>query len=170
MRIRTKDGVFGALRGYGLLAGCMALNLTAAYGEIRPEKVFVADAKKTQSYVQDGLIVGGDKAIDDVLVKDIRRAMNPGFERIVIDLEGNQNGESVQIQRPPYFQFAVSPDERRLTATLWGHPKLGFASKKVIAAFKRSSVIKNVVLLPRLRRQLLDIRLRPKDQISGRSV
>jgi hypothetical protein len=34
--------------------------------------------------------------------------------------------------------------------SVWGRPKLHFNSKKVLAAFKRSSVIQNVVLLPRL--------------------
>jgi hypothetical protein len=118
--------------------------------EIRPERVHVAEAKKSKSYVHDGLIVGGDRQIDEVTVKDIRRAQNPGFDRIVIDLSGTHNGEPAAIQRPPYYQIAVTPDERRLIFTIWGKPKLGFNAKKVLASFKRSSVIQNVMLLPRL--------------------
>ena len=71
-----------------------------AHAELRPEKVYVAENRKTQTYIKDGLIVGGDQAIQDVIVKDIRRAKNPLFERIVIDLEGNQGGEPAVIQRP----------------------------------------------------------------------
>lgn len=133
------------------MLGCtLVTQLPYARGEIRPEKVHVADSKKTKAYIRDGLIIGGDRAIDDVTVKDIRRAKNQGFERIVIDLEGTQNGEAAGIQRPPYYQFAVTPDERRLVVTLWGRPKLNFNSKKVVAAFKKSTVIQNVMLLPKL--------------------
>ncbi len=121
-----------------------------ASAEIRPDKIHVADSKKNLSYIRDGLFIGGDKAIDEVVVKDIRRAPNTGFERIVIDLEGTRNGEPTAIQRPPYFQLSVTPDEKRLVFTLWGKPKLSFDSRKVIEAFKKSDVIKAVTLLPRL--------------------
>jgi len=131
--------------------GCVTFSLVSkAEAEVRPERVYLADAKKNKAYVRDGLIVGGDRAIDDVVVKNIRRSINKGFERVVIDLEANRNGEPAVIQRPPYFQLAATPDERRLVVTMWGRPKLSFDAKKVIAAFKRSSVIERIVLLPRL--------------------
>jgi hypothetical protein len=132
------------------LTAIFASGVGRAYAEIRPERVYVADDKKSKAYVRDGLIVGGDRNIDGVIVKNIRRSANKGFERIVIDLEANQNGEPAAIQRPPYYQLAVTPDERRLVVTLWGKPKLSFDSKKVLADFKKSSVIENIVLLPRL--------------------
>jgi len=118
--------------------------------ELRPERVHVAEAGKNKSYIQDGLIIGGDQAIDDVIIKGVRRAPNPGFERIVIDLEGIKKGEPSAIQRPPYYQVAVSPDERRLTFSIWGRPKLNFDSQKVLSDFKRSSIVESVTLLPRL--------------------
>lgn len=121
-----------------------------AQAELRPDKVHVADSKKTQAYIRDGLITGGDKAIDEVVVKDIRRASNAGYERIVVDLEGSINGEPAAISRPPYFQISVTPDERRIVFTIWGKPKLGFDSRRVVNAFKRSSVIQSVELLPRV--------------------
>src|SRR5689334_6769975 len=92
--------------------------------EIRPEKIFEADVKKTGVFVQDGIIRGGDQAINEVTVKDIRRANNSGFERIVIDLEGTRNGKTVAIPRPPYFQMSVTPSENRLTVSIWGSPRL----------------------------------------------
>jgi hypothetical protein len=128
----------------------MALATPFAWAELRPDKVHVADAKKNLSYIHDGLFVGGDKAINDVVVKEIRRAANVGFERVVIDLEGTKSGEPTAIPRPPYYQVAVTPDEKRIVFTLWGKPKLGFDSRKVIAAFKKSSVVANVVLLPKV--------------------
>jgi hypothetical protein len=134
-----------------LFVFALATFSSAASAELRPDKVHVADAKKNLSYIRDGLFVGGDKAIDEVVVKDIRRAANPGgFERVVIDLEGSKNGEPAAIPRPPYYQVSVTPDEKRLVFTLWGKPKLGFDSNRVVAAFRKSSVIENVVLLPKV--------------------
>jgi hypothetical protein len=121
-----------------------------ALADLRPEKVHVTEAKKTQNYIKDGLFVGGDRAINGVVVKDIRRAANPAYERVVIDLEGTKNGEPAAIQRPPYYQMAVTPDEKRLVLTLWGSPKLGFDAKKVLGSFKKSAIFDGVVLLPRL--------------------
>jgi hypothetical protein len=121
-----------------------------AEAALRPERVHVADAKKTKAYIRDGLIVGGDKAIDEVVVKGIRRASNAGFERIVIDLEGLSNGEPSAIPRAPYFQVAVTPDEKRIVLTLFGAPKLAFDSRKVLASFRKSAVVRKVELLPML--------------------
>lgn len=121
-----------------------------SYADIRPEKVFVADDKKTKSYVQDGLIIGGDRAIEDVIIQGIRRSDNPDFERIVIDLEGTRNGSASAIPRPPYYQVAISPDEKKLIISIWGHPQLRFDSKKLLQAFHKSSTVRNIVLMPRL--------------------
>ena len=128
----------------------LPLGRAFALAELRPEKVHTADTKKTETYIRDGLFIGGDKAIDEVWIKDIRRAANPRYERVVIDLEGNMRGEPAAIQRPPYFQVAVSPDEKRLTFTIWGKPKFSFDPKKILAAFKKSVAVQNVSLLPRL--------------------
>ncbi|OFZ54584.1 MAG: hypothetical protein A2428_00750 [Bdellovibrionales bacterium RIFOXYC1_FULL_54_43] len=134
----------------GVLSGVLLITCgtVLAMADLRPDKIQVADGKKTQAYVRDGLVIGGDKAIDEVLVKDIRRAANQGFERIVVDLAGNHNGEAAAIERPPYYQISVTPDEKRLVFTVWGHPKLSFDPKRVQAAFKESSVVERVQLFP----------------------
>jgi hypothetical protein len=75
----------------------------SAWAAVNPDHVFVADTQKTGSYVKDGLIVGGDRAITEVVIRDIRHSMNNGYERIVVDLEGNRSGEPVAIQRLSYF-------------------------------------------------------------------
>jgi hypothetical protein len=134
----------------GLIAVTALFGFHSAHSEVRPEKVYVADTKKNKNYIRDGLIVGGDKAINQVIVKNIRRSNNASFERIVIDLEANHDGESVAIQRSPYFQLAVTPDERRLVMTIWGQPRLDFDPKKIISAFKKSQSIDTIELLPRL--------------------
>lgn len=121
-----------------------------ALGAIRADKVHLAENKKTQVYIQDGLFVGGDRMIDQVIIKDIRRASNAGFERLVIDLEGNRRGEQAAIARSSYFQVAVSPEEKRIVFTIWGNPTLSFDSRRVVAAFKRSLIVEKIELFPRL--------------------
>ncbi len=135
-------GIIGLMLSAGPLAWGVA--------DLRPDRIHVADEKKTLAYIRDGLVIGGDQAVNEYVVKDIRRASNKGYERMVIDLEGNRNGEPLAISRAPYFQVSVTPDERRLVFTLYGRPKLAFDSKKVQKAFAKSAVVKNVVLLPRL--------------------
>jgi hypothetical protein len=139
-----------------VFASLLALAPVHASAELKPDKIYVAEGKKQKFYVRDGLITGGDRAISEVVVRDIRRANNPGgFERVVIDLEGTRSaGGGVAIERPPYYQLAVTPDERRLVFTVWGNPKLGFDSKKVIAAFKKSKAVENLVLYPRVEENL----------------
>ena len=84
-------------------------------------------------------------------MRDLRRAANPaGFERIVVDLEGSNNGEVVAIPRPPFFQTAINADEKRVIITIYGHPKLNFEARKVLAAFKKSPVVANVLFYPLL--------------------
>lgn len=130
-------------------AACLA-SPAEARAELKPEKVRTADSKKNQSYLRDGLFVGGDRAINGVVVKDIRRAVNPGYERIVIDLEGTKNGEPAGIERPPYYQLAVNPDEKRLVFTVWGRPKLELNPRKVMAAFTQSASVSGVQLMPKI--------------------
>lgn len=132
-----------------LKIAALALILPAlAFADLKPELVRVADGKKSGYYIQDGMVTGGDQAIDEVVVKDIRRAVNPGFERIVIDLEGTKNGEAAAIPRPPYYQVSVNSDENRLIFSVWGKPKVQIDSRKAVSIFKKSPVVQSLNLLP----------------------
>ncbi len=138
------------MRHFAILAclGSLGLFGTQAFAELKPDHVQLALGRKTGNYVQDGLVTGGDQAINDVVVKDIRRAVNPGFERIVVDLQGTHSGENVAIPRPPYYQISVNPDENRVVVTVWGKPRLELNSKKIVTEMKKSSVIQSLDLLP----------------------
>ena len=134
-----------------------------AQAEIRPDKVYVADFKKNQLYRKEGLVTGGDRLIGNVVIKDIRRASNreggPGakgdtYERIVIDLQGMLNGETAAISRPPYYQLALKPKKNRILVSIWGNPQLAFDSKKVANEFKKSSIIREIKLLPKVEQDL----------------
>ena len=133
-----------------LISFCSLFASFAVQGAIRPEKIHVAEARKTQAYIREGLFIGGDHSIDDVTINDIRRSITPGFERIVIDLQGNRGGEPAAIERPPYYQVAVSPDEKRLVVTVWGTPKLAFDPKKIAGVFKKKSAVTGLELLPKV--------------------
>lgn len=138
----------------GILAGAVVVlvqvALQPAFSAVEPQRVFQAAGKKNQQYLADGIVVGGDSAIQNVRVKEIRRAANPqGFERIVIDLEASRaDGEPTALERAPYYQVSVNPEERRLIYTIWGKPQLDFKATQVLAAFKKSPAVQSVEFLP----------------------
>jgi hypothetical protein len=140
--------VTGFHLGAILLASLSTLVSSQAFAELKPDRVHLAQGRKTGNYVADGLVNGGDQAMNDVVVKDIRRAVNPGFERVVIDLQATRGGEDAAISRPPYYQVSINPDENRIVVTIWGKPRLEFNSKKVVNEMKKSNVVQSVDLLP----------------------
>jgi hypothetical protein len=121
-----------------------------AQAALGPDAVRVADGRKTEAYVKDGVVVGGDRAITHSVVRDIRRADNSQYERVVIDLEGTMNGEPAAVPRPPFFQAAITPDERRIVLSIWGQPELKFDSARVLGSFKKSRAVSKVELLPKV--------------------
>lgn len=128
------------------------LVLSSVQASLRPDKIHVADLKKTQKYLKDGVVVGGDRLIDDVVVRAIRRgAQGTAFDRIVIDLHGNREGETVAIPRPPFFQVAMSQEEERMVITIWGHPKIQFPLEATKQALTKSPYITGVNLLPKIK-------------------
>ena len=133
---------------FGVLTLVFPGSLSAGVPDIQPEKFTTAEARKTTSYVQDGVIIGGHRMISDFVIKDIRRSMNPKFERIVIDLKGGINGEAAAVPRPPYYQVAVAPEEKQVIMTFWGKSQLDFNSKKVAALFKANSMIEKLSFYP----------------------
>lgn len=144
MNLKSVCGLVGGLT----CALTCALPSQGAVAALKPEKVSVAEAKKTKVYVLDGVIVGGDWAIDSFKVSGIRRAANPGYERIVVDLEGSRAGEPVALERPPYYHVAVSHGAKRVVVTILGRNQLTLAPDKVAAAFKKSKLISSVDLMP----------------------
>jgi hypothetical protein len=114
------------------------------------EDIHVADSQKTKLYLKEGLVIGGDRTIDDVIILDVRHSMNKDYERIVIDLDGNKNGEPAVIQRPPYYQVEISPIQKRLVVTVFGKPKLAFDPARVKKGFSKSGLIKGIELFPLL--------------------
>ena len=118
-----------------LVASFGVLVTASASAALEPSRVFQAEGRKTEHYISDGVIVGGDPAIQSVRVREIRRAANPKFDRIVIDLEASRSdGEPTALARPPHYQVSINPEEKRLIYTIWGSPQFDFNAPKVVAA------------------------------------
>jgi len=133
---------------FSIIALLILLSPTQAM--LRPEKFQVADSRKVPRYTVDGVVIGGDAAIDQVVVDDIRFSQKEKYERIVVNLIGLKEGAPAPIARPPYFQVEVSPDQRRVMLSLWGRPQINFDPKIVQARLKKSYLIDKVDLLPKL--------------------
>lgn len=146
------------------LAVVVWLGTAVAHAALGPDSVRVADGKKTEAYLKDGMVVGGDRAITHSVIRDIRRADNPQYERVVVDLEGTMNGEPAAVPRPPFFQAAITPDERRIVLSIWGQPDLKFDSARVQAAFKKSRAVSKVELLPKVDEQVWSFALNLKSE------
>jgi hypothetical protein len=133
----------------GLILGVIGLSFAAnTFAALKTEKIFIAEAKKSKTYIRGGVIVGGDWAIDDFAVTGIRRAANSGFERIVVDLDGNRAGEPAALDRPPYYHVSIMPELKRLVVTVVGKPKIALDPAKITAVFKKSQTVSKVELLP----------------------
>ncbi|MCC7442360.1 MAG: hypothetical protein IT285_12055 [Bdellovibrionales bacterium] len=137
-----------AVTGLALLALAGPAASAAVDPALSPRSVHTADLRKNKVYVDDGIVVGGDRNVNDVVILGLRHATQAGFERFVLDLEGNGEGDSVAIERAPFYQVSVAPDTRQVVFTVWGNPKIGFDPSKAVAKLKNSSVVKNVELLP----------------------
>ena len=119
-----------------------------AYSDIIPEKIFTAQTRKLNTYTDDGMIVGGHRSINHVIIKGIRHAENKDFDRIVIDLEGTRAGESAAIPRPPYFQASIDKMGKTVVLHVWGRPELAFDSSQLHKSFSGSTVIEKITLYP----------------------
>lgn len=133
-----------------LFSACLliASHASAAIEGLRPEAIYVGDLKKTGSYIREGVIQGGDKSVDQVVIKGIRRGGTTEFDRIVLDLQGNPSGEATNLKRAPFHMVEVSPEMNRLVITVFGNPKLDFNSALAQQDLRKSSLIEKVDLLP----------------------
>lgn len=117
----------------------LILFISTAGAALEPNQVREALPKKTESYLKEGLFSGGDREIQSGIVKDVRRATNGGFERIVIDIDA---------EKAPYYQAAIDPAQRRILITIFGSPRLAINAKKIVEQFRKSPVVSRVEFFP----------------------
>ncbi len=126
------------------------LSAQANVPSLNADRVHTSAGQKLNFYIREGLFAGGDRTIEDVVVLDIRFAKNQGYERLVLDLEGNHKGDLGALKKPPYYQVSVTPDMKRLTVTLFGKPRLSIDPKRIHTAFRKSQNVSSLELLPLL--------------------
>lgn len=131
--------------------GFVLSNASYAIGNLDPARIYLAELKKKNTYIPEGLITGGDRRIEKTTVKDIRRANSAGFERIVIDLETSSEKKVAFAQSElPYFQVDIDKTNELMTVSLWGKPVLKFENSKVVSNFEKSRNVQSLDLLPRI--------------------
>lgn len=133
-----------ALSTQGLTMVANATEWTTPPG-LKPDKIHVADRQRTNTWVREGIITGGDGAVQDVAVRNIKHGLpGKGVERIVVELTGPQRSP---LTRAPYFQFAVTPELQQLSLTVFGSPKLQLDDPKMLQAsfVKKSQFVENSV-------------------------
>jgi hypothetical protein len=152
-----------------LLPFCLLfLSPTSSQSKIIPEKVHTILSGTSESnspFWQEGLFTGGDRSMNETVIKNIRYSVHPQHERMVIELNTTQNGEIAAIPRPPYYQFVLDPRLSRLTLTFWGDPKLHFDPKKLHQLLRKSSLISSLNLLPKLEDELWSFGLSMKNRV-----
>ena len=117
----------------------LMLFISTAGAALEPSSVREALPKKTESYLKEGVFSGGDREVHSGVVKDVRRATNGNFERIVIDIDS---------EKAPYYQAAIDSAQRRILVTIFGSPKLAINAKKIVDQFRRSALIARVEFFP----------------------
>ncbi len=122
-----------------LYSGLTLLLISTASGALEPNQVREALPKKTESYLKEGIISGGDRETQFGIIRDVRRATNGGFERIVIDVDAD---------RAPYYQAAIEPNQRRIVVTIFGSPKLALNAKNIVEQFKKSPLVTRIDFFP----------------------
>jgi len=104
---------------------------------------------KKDFYISEGAITGGDRTSSDFTVTNVRIANNPaGFDRIVIDLAGNELGKKTKLDRPPFFLVEADQTNKRFLVTVYGKSKLDFSAISSIQAAKKSKSIREIEFVP----------------------
>lgn len=128
--------------------GFVFFNLTAI-AQVDTSAFHQALKIKKELYYNNGAITGGDRGFADFRITQIRMSSSPeGFDRVVLDFSGNNNGAKVPLAHPPYYQVEVNGSQKVIHITLYGKPKLEFSTTAVTKAAKRTKNISKVELLP----------------------
>lgn len=149
MRVNLRDKmIFNFKWVVGFLV-IIPLSVHASIGP-QPEKIHISDIRKTNVYYKEGLIVGGDQLMDQVLVTGVRHYEHKEFERITVELSGTHQGTVAAIPRPPYYQVALDPIQKRMVLTLFGKPiTLQFKKDLFLESVqKKSKTIQAASLFP----------------------
>ncbi len=120
---------------------------------LNPDTKFVADSQKTNTYRTSGVFDGGDAAYKEIEVSRIQFAGNistagkkRGFERMVLEVDGRTEGQTLATKEPPYFHVSLEPEMHQVVVTVFGKTDLSFDRGKITKEFGKSTVIGSVEL------------------------
>lgn len=116
----------------------------------KPEQVYIAEAKKSDHYIKEGLITGGDGAIQNVALQDLRFSKNAKYERLVLDLDVKSVPNGAGIARPPFYQVELTPELKRVVVTVFGQVKYALNPARSVKAARASNLIKKIEFLPQV--------------------
>ncbi len=104
---------------------------------------------KKEFYISSGAFTGGDRTSGDFTVSNVRVASNPaGYDRVVIDLAGNHQGEKSALDRPPFYLIEIDSANKRVLVTLYGKPKLDFSTMGANQSTKKTKIVSNFEFTP----------------------
>ena len=133
--------------------------------KIAPNMIQNALLSKTNAYRDNGLFVGGDSGTEGVVVREIRHGRPKEYEALVIELWQNLSGELTPLNLPPYFHVALIPEEQKIQIAIWGHPTLQYNAKETLRQLKKSTLIEDIDLLPKVENELWTFSLRLKKAV-----
>lgn len=104
-------------------------------------EVYKTEPKKTQVYIHEGIIEGGESEVNASFVTNIRRSKNADFERVVLDFDS---------KKIPAFHISVEPKMKRILFTISGNTKPTFNGAQILKQFKKSGIIDSIELFPKI--------------------
>lgn len=136
-----------------------------ASANISATEVHTAVIGSSSNFIKNGTFRGGDSLANPVALSGVRWAQQKGFERVVIDLEGD--GRNWEDRVPPYFQIGV--DETNVDVNIRGisQQKLNKASLSYV--IRKSALIRNIYVAPDIQGDLASIRFNLKNRAEVKS-
>jgi hypothetical protein len=103
---------------------------------------------KKNAYTSEGTITGGSRETSDFRVSQIRVAANPaGYDRIVLEIEGNEGGEKSALSSPPFYLVENDPSNKLVIVTLYGKAKLDFSRQMAMQQARKAKLISKLDFL-----------------------
>lgn len=104
---------------------------------------------KKNVYLSEGTFSGGDRMSSDFRITNVRVAANPaGYDRLVVDLLGNEGAMKTSLSRPPFYMVENDPGNKRVLVTVFGRAKLDFSSQASIQSAKKTKHVSKLEFLP----------------------
>ena len=104
---------------------------------------------KKNIYLSEGSLTGGDRSISHFRVAQVRVAANAaGYDRIVLEIQGNESSTQSKLTHPPFYLVENDPDNKRVIITLYGKPTLDFSRQASEQQARKTKHISSLEFLP----------------------